>query len=193
MAGRGQQQQQQEPAGEEVKWPEARDKEPGNGFQTIELGDASARPDGAEAAATSMLRRLSSRKARRLEWNVQEYTVRLRRKRTLTILQNIGKSLSMGLKQWGWFNRAVTQQTDSPPHPNPSRTRRGRNIDLHHWAKWMRQDEPLGAYLCGFWPNHQLHVCYTLDQLTSTTTTNRTASPSGTSPLRARCGWTGRR
>lgn len=92
MAGPGLQPQQQEQGGEEVKWAEPRDEqEPRNGFQTIELGDARAKPDGAAAAAAPMVRRLWSRKASRLEWNVQDYTVRLRRQHTLTILQDIGQ------------------------------------------------------------------------------------------------------
>ena len=68
----------------------------GGGFRTIELGSGGAPAGGAapevEGHEAPSLRsfRSGSRKARRLEWNVQDYTIKLRRKRTLTILHNIG-------------------------------------------------------------------------------------------------------
>lgn len=85
----------QQPDEEEMKQPEpARgDEGPGgDGFQTIDLGpDGRGMAEGVVAAPPSLLRKSRSHKAQRLEWNVRDCTVKLRRKRTLTILRDIGE------------------------------------------------------------------------------------------------------
>lgn len=89
----------------QAKWAEAGGENEGGTYRTIELapdcgsGEAAPEVEGhaMEPSPLPSLRsfKSGSRKTRRLEWNVQDYTIKLPRKRTYTILRDIGANVHL--------------------------------------------------------------------------------------------------